>query len=135
MAKQKNEETALTVFRKETDLSGLPEQIRKALSKFNVKTKHGIAPTWNPTKEGEFILGTVSSLRKGVGKYQSDVITLDTVGGPFAIWISADLKTKLGEDPVGKHLVIQFQGKLQKKDNPSLANDMKLYHVMEVEPE
>jgi hypothetical protein len=115
-----------------TPANSLPANIQQALSKYTLKERAGVAPTWEPKNPGEFILGSVVAVRAGVGKYQGTVMVLDTPTGFQSVWLGADLSLKLPNVVEGMNLVIQFEGWLEQKDQPKLANRMRQFKVIEV---
>lgn len=132
-------------YQRDQVLSDLPPEIREALAEFEVKELVGIAPAWtpkgsvkgDPTKgdDPDFIAGHVISERHGLGQFGSSVLVIESNLGTRSIWLGSDMKLKLGEAPAtGRNFVFQFQGWLTKKDNPRIANDMKIIRVIEVMP-
>ena len=142
MAKSKNNQQepdnndgGIVVFNRNVDLKGLPPHIQQALARFKTRERAGVAPTWKPKEEGEFIVGSVVGA-KIAGKYKSTVITLETPEGPRAVWLNADMKLKLGNEAsemIGLNLLIQFEGWLRQADNPNIKKDMRMFRVIEVE--
>lgn len=134
MAGEKPKEESLVVFNR-GNVSGLPAAVQKAIERSGIKAREvaGIAPTWKPEDPGTYIIGEVAAIREGVGEFGSDLVVLLTDKGPQTVWLGADLKTKLGQSvKVGQFYCIVYDGKLSKKDNPKLKNDMKLYKVVEL---
>lgn len=136
MAKNKeSEESQALVFtgRTATALDSLPPAVKAALSRYRTREAVGVAPTWKPEKEGEFLIGQVVT-EKSAGKFNGTVLGMMTPEGPRSVWLNADLRIKMGSDStlVGKNFVIQFEGWLRKADNPAIKNDMRVYKVIEV---
>ncbi len=137
-------ETAVQYARNQA-LADLPEEIREALSEMEVKELVGIAPAWTPKgsvkgdpakgEDPDWIAGHVISERHEVGQYKSTVVVVESNLGTRSVWLGSDMKLKLGDAPAtGRNFVFQFQGWLTKKENPRIANDMKLIRVIEVFP-
>jgi|SRR6267142_6584784 len=120
-----------------TNRTGLPAAVQKAIERHGMKTKElaGVAPTWKPLDPGTWILGEVLAVRHEVGEFGSTVVVLGTEDGPQSVWLGADLKTKFGDNvAAGQIYCIVYEGKLTKKENPKLKNDMHLYKVVEILP-
>lgn len=133
---QSNE--ALVLFNKGT--ATLPAAVQRAIDrsglKLKTREKAGVAPSWKPTKPGEYVFGEVLAVREGVGEFAGTVVVISSPDGPVSVWLGADLKTKLGGDVrEGKVYCIQYMGKLKKTDNPKLKNDMHQFQVAEILPE
>lgn len=130
----KGEEQALVVFNR-GNVSGLPAAVQKAIERSGIKTRElaGVAPSWKPEDPGTYIIGEVIAIRENLGEFAGSCIVLMTDKGPQSVWLGADLKTKLGQSVrVGQYYCIVYDGKLAKKDNPKLKNDMHLYKVVEL---
>ncbi len=129
---------AIAVFdAKSVDLSTLPPDIQRALKEFEVRELIGIAPSWKPEKPGEFLLGTVENARDNIGEFSSTVLTMRTIDGPKAVWLSTDMTLKLGENVdrmLGRSFVIQFEGWLTRAAMPRLKKDMRTFRIFEVGP-
>ena len=139
MPKNKPEEpkeTALTLFQPSTALNKLANpELQQALAKYQVREAPGLAPQWKPEKPGEFIIGTVSSVRDQKTDFgEATIVTINTPDGQKAVFLSADLRLKLANAEPGQAYVIQFDGWMKKAENPKLLNDMKIYTVIEVMP-
>lgn len=133
---EKDNNEALVLFNKGT--STLPAAIQKQIDRLGLKTreKAGVAPSWKPTKPGEYVAGEVLAVRDGVGEFAGTVVVMNTPDGPVSVWLGADLKTKLGGNvKEGQVYCIQYMGKLKKTDNPKLKNDMHQFQVVEIIPE
>ena len=127
---------ALTLFQPSTALRKLPPKLQEALSKYRTREAAGVAPQWKPVKEGEFLIGTVSSIRDVETEFgQSIVVTFNTPDGPQAIFLGADLKVKLADAQKDQAYVITYDGKMTKAENPKLKNDMKKFTVIEIMPD
>lgn len=128
-------EEALVLFNKGN--STLPAAVAKAVERAGFKTKEraGVAPTWKPSKPGEYVCGEILAVRDGVGEFGGTVVVVNDLHGIVSVWLGADLKTKLaGAVKEGQVYCIVYQGKLSKKDNPKLKNDMHQYNVVEILP-
>lgn len=129
---------ALVLFNKGT--ATLPAAVQRAIDrsgmKLKTREKAGVAPTWKPTKAGEYIFGEVLAVREGVGEFAGTVVVVSAPEGPVSVWLGADLKTKIGSTVrEGQVYCIQYMGKLKKSDNPKLKNDMHQFQVAEILPE
>lgn len=139
MPKERNgtdntEGAALTIFQPNTALSKLPPALQEALKKYRVREAAGFAPQWKPVKSGEFLVGSIMSVRHDVETEfgMAIVVTMQTQQGPTAIFLGRELQMKLEGAQKGQHYVIQYDGIESKKDNPKLKNDMKKFTVIEV---
>lgn len=130
------DETGIVIFNPRQGLSKLPPGLQKALAKYRTREAVGVAPTWEP-EVGEYLVGTISDIRDVTTKFgETVVVTFMTPDrGPLAVWLTADLKTKLQTAEKNQAYVITFDGWLTKKEKPSLMNDMKLFTVIEVLPD
>lgn len=134
-AKEETEETALTIFQPNTALAKLPPVLQKALEKFRIREAAGFAPQWKPKTPGEYLVGTILSVRETETEFgMATVVTMQSQQGQAAVFLSTELKMKLEGARPGQHYVIQFDGMETKKDNPKLKNDMKKWTVIEVDP-
>lgn len=127
------EANQLVVFGKGS--SGLPAAVQKAIERQGLKSKEraGVAPSWKPSKAGEYVVGEILAIRPNLGEFGSTAIVMNAPGGPISLWLGADLKTKFGDNlRVGQVYCILYEGKLTKKENPKLKNDMHLYKVVEI---
>lgn len=128
-----NPNESLVLFNKGT--STLPAAVQRAIERAGLHTREapGIAPSWKPTKAGEYVAGEVLAIREGVGEFAGTVIVISTPTGPTSVWLSTDLKTKIGNTVrVGQVYCIVYMGKLLKKDNPKLKKDMHQFQVAEI---
>ena len=130
---------AAAAFAKQNVLANVPEELREALATLDLDELVGIAPAWKPEAKEEWFAGRVLSLRKGVGKYKSTVITVQGQSKSEgwvtrSIWLGADLTTKLGDgDPTDHNLLFVFDGWLTQKDIPSMAGEkMRNFRVFRV---
>jgi hypothetical protein len=129
------EETALTVFQPNTALKKLPPMLQEALKKFKVREAAGFAPQWKPKDPGEYLVGTILSVREAETEFGlATIVTMQSQQGQLAIFLGTELKMKLEGAQSGQHYVIQFDGMETKKQNPKLKNDMKKWTVIEVDP-
>ena len=132
--KEKVENEAIVVFNR-GNVSGLPAAVQRAIERSGIKTREmaGVAPSWKPQDAGTYIIGEVVAIRENLGEFAGSCVVLMTQDGPQSVWLGADLKTKLGQSVrVGQVYCIVYDGKLSKKDNPKLKNDMHLYKVVEL---
>lgn len=130
-----NDNEALVLFNKGT--AALPAAIQRQIDRMGLKTREraGVAPSWKPTKPGEYVAGEVLAVRENVGEYAGTVVVISTPDGPVSVWLGADLKVKMGTNlRIGQVYCIVYQGKLKKSDNPKLKNDMNQFTVAEIIP-
>ncbi len=113
----------------------LPPVIQQALSKYKLREAAGFAPQWKPKNPGEFLVGTILSVRDAETEFGiATVVTMQSQQGQAAIFLGTELRMKLEGCRPGQHYVIQYDGLESKKDNPKLKNDMKKWTVIEVDP-
>lgn len=133
---EKPTETAVTLFQPNTALKRLDPKLQEALSKYRTRESIGVAPQWKPENPGDFIVGSVTNVRVVDTDFgESTIVTFETTDGPKAVFLSADLKIKLGHAQPGQAYVVQFDGWMRKSTNGNLRNDMKIYTVIEVLPD
>jgi hypothetical protein len=132
-----SETQALTVFHQGTAVQKLPPALQQKLARFRMREAAGFAEQWKPTKQGDYLLGKILSIREVETQFgQTSVITLLCEDGKQrAIFPGTDLRTKLNGARQDQVYVIQFDGVETKKENPRLKNDMKKYSVIEVLPD
>lgn len=125
------------VAKTENPMANLPADVQKALAKFQLRERVGVAPQWKPENADDFLIGRVVGAGQA-GKYDSIFLTFNTPDGVQTVWMNGDLKMKLaksvdeGVKLIGKDFLVLFKGWLTVAENPRLANDMREYLVMEV---
>ncbi len=129
------EETALAIFQPNTALSKLTPALQEALKKFKVREAAGFAPQWKPTKPGDYLVGTILSIRDVETDFGTGtVVTMQSQIGHAAVFLGTELKVKLDGARPGQHYVLQYDGLELKANNPKLKKDMKKWTVIEVDP-
>jgi len=101
----------------------------------------GVAPTWKPTGQGDYMLGRCVDRREkkfdiGTPRERlATVLVFDTAipGGFRSIWLGADLEIKL-HDPLGNVYAIYYDGETRPNRTSQQLNAMKTYRVFKVVP-
>ena len=124
--------TALVLFGGQLPAS-IPAAVRAAMEKHGLKAEErpGYEPIWKPDVAGASLLGRVSSVREGAGKFGGTIVTLATTDGYRSVWLSADLKIKLldGASLRGRLFMIEYLGK---ESLGAGKNEMRRYRVTEL---
>lgn len=156
MAKQSEKQTEKP---KQPDPQALPDQalvlfggVMKMLpaeleamglaGKIQAREIPGVPMNWKPVNESDFLLGRCVDKRNmtfdaGTPKERkATVLVFDTAvpGGFRSVWLGADLRIKIGNDPVGKVYSIYYDGEKTINDISRKLNPMKSYRVFEIQP-
>lgn len=133
LQKMMQQDDTAILYRKAKAMEGLSPEVQEALADFDIQELVGIAPQWKPEAEGDWLAGRIISEKHGVGKYKGSVLTIESNRGTLSIWMGRDCQIKMGSAPAtGRNFVFQYEGWLRKEQMPSLANDMRVYKVIEV---
>lgn len=127
------DETALVLFGENVTM--LPQQLEEMglAGKVTAREIPGVAPSWKPVNNGDFLLGRCVDMREGLGRFKSTAMIFDTAvpGGFRTVWLGADLKIKL-KNAVGRVYSIEYNGTLD-LGRPG-QQPVKQYRVCEVLP-
>jgi hypothetical protein len=121
------------VFYGRAEPANLPPAIRAAIGTLKVREIPGISQSWNDKaaalNPGDFIAGVCVQYRERVSSYESDVIVLETPDGFRTVWLGVDLRAKITAASVGRPMVIEYQGTIEK---PRSKGPIRSYRVLEI---